>query len=130
MLGRLRLDIACANCGRRFELDEERISGLNAAKCICGTRLALQSGQNRLGKYVLVNRIAVGGMGEIYYGKIAGVEGFEREVAIKKMLPHLSADRNFINMMIKEAKLTVLLNHPNIVQVYDLAKEGDEYYIA
>src|SRR5688572_27312327 len=124
------LDIACANCGRRFQLDDGRIAGVTAAKCLCGTRLTLQSPANRLGKYVLVNRIAVGGMGEIYYAKIAGVEGFEREVAIKKMLPHLSADRNFINMMIKEAKLTVLLNHPNIVQIYDLAKEGDEYYIA
>lgn len=69
-------------------------------------------------------------MGEIFYGKIAGVEGFEREVAIKKMLPHLSADRSFIDMMVKEAKLTVLLNHPNIVQVFDLAREGNEYYIA
>lgn len=69
-------------------------------------------------------------MGEIFYGKIAGVEGFEREVAIKKMLPHLSADNDFIRMMIKEAKLTVLLNHPNIVQVYDLSKEAAEYYIA
>lgn len=69
-------------------------------------------------------------MGEIFYAKIAGVEGFEREVAIKKMLPHLSADRSFIDMMVKEAKLTVLLNHPNIVQVFDLGRDGNEYYIA
>ncbi len=84
----------------------------------------------RLGNYLLVNRIATGGMGEVFYGKIAGIEGFEREVAIKKMLPHLSRDRGFISMMVKEAKLTVLLNHANIVGVYDLAKEGEEYYIA
>ena len=84
----------------------------------------------RLGKYVLVSRIATGGMGEVFYGKIAGIEGFEKEVAIKKMLPHLSMDRGFIAMMVKEAKLTVLLNHANIVGIYDLAKEGEEYYIA
>jgi serine/threonine-protein kinase len=83
-----------------------------------------------LGKYLLLRRIAVGGMGEIFYGKIGGVEGFEREVAIKKMLPHLSDDRAFINQMINEAKLTVQLNHPNIVQVHDLAREKGEYYIA
>jgi len=109
---------------------------LVAARCVCGKRIPLRTaddlpeGASRLGKYILLRRIAVGGMGEIYYGKMAGVEGFEREVAIKKMLPHLSVDRGFIDMMIKEAKLTVLLNHPNIVQVFDLAKEGNEYYIA
>jgi serine/threonine-protein kinase len=103
-----------------------------AARCVCGARLSLYAptGQTQLGKYAILRRIAVGGMGEIFYGKLAGVEGFEREVAIKKMLPHLSEDRAFIDMMIKEAKLTVLLHHPNIVQVYDLAKEGREYYIA
>jgi serine/threonine-protein kinase len=99
---------------------------------VCGARLALYApaGSIQLGKYAILRRIAVGGMGEIFYGKLAGVEGFEREVAIKKMLPHLSEDRAFTEMMIKEAKLTVLLHHPNIVQVYDLAKEGNEYYIA
>ncbi|MEL6338522.1 MAG: protein kinase [Myxococcota bacterium] len=127
------MDIRCGNCGRQFDVDETRASKFVAAQCICGARLDLTgrepSGQ-RLGKYVLHRRIAIGGMGEIFYGKIAGIEGFEREVAIKKMLPHLSADRSFIDMIVKEAKLTVLLNHPNIVQVYDLAREGDEYYIA
>ena len=57
---------------------------------------------------------------------------FDSEPATERpwIEPHLSADRDFINMLVKEAKLTGLLNHPNIVQVYDLAKEGDEYYIA
>lgn len=127
------MDIRCGNCGRQFDVDETRASKYAAAQCVCGARLDLTrrepSGQ-RLGKYMLHRRIAVGGMGEIFYGKMAGIEGFEREVAIKKMLPHLSADRSFIDMIVKEAKLTVLLNHPNIVQVYDLAREGDEYYIA
>ncbi|MEK7704998.1 MAG: serine/threonine-protein kinase, partial [Myxococcota bacterium] len=130
-------DIACSGCGRAFHLDDALVANVAAARCLCGERLALRPeptgpiGPGRpLGKYMLERRIAVGGMGEIFYGKIPGVEGFEREVAIKKMLPHLSVDRAFIDMMVKEAKLTVLLNHPNIVQVYDLAKEGEEYYIA
>jgi eukaryotic-like serine/threonine-protein kinase len=68
-------------------------------------------------------------MGEVFYAKSEGVEGFERELAIKRILPHLSSDRSFVDMLVKEAKITVLLNHPNIVQIYDLAKEVDEYYI-
>lgn len=127
------MQITCSSCSRAFEIDEQLARETRYARCVCDARLDLVPGSNgklRLGKYVLIRRIAVGGMGEIFYGKIAGAAGFEREVAIKKMLPHLSADQSFIDMMIKEAKLTVLLNHPNIVQVYDLAKQGNEYYIA
>ncbi|MEM6730536.1 MAG: serine/threonine-protein kinase [Myxococcota bacterium] len=126
------MEVKCGNCGRSFDVSDIVAERTPAAQCVCGARLNLaqRDGVQRLGKYLLQRRIAVGGMGEIFYGKIAGIEGFEREVAIKKMLPHLSEDRSFIDMMVKEAKLTVLLNHPNIVQVFDLAKEGDEYYIA
>ena len=128
--------VECSNCQRSFELDDARIKSdaLTALRCVCAERIDFgpqSAGQKpRLGKYILINRIAVGGMGEIYYGKVSGVEGFEKEVAIKRMLPNLSADRNFVAMMVKEAKLTVLLNHPNIVGVHDLARQGDEYYIA
>ncbi len=132
------MEIICNSCNRSFQIPDEQAKKHPAARCLCGARLRLstdpnakrETGPQRLGKYVLLQRIAVGGMGEIFYGKIAGVEGFEREVAIKKMLPHLSEDRAFVEMMIKEAKLTVLLHHPNIVQVYDLSREGKEYYIA
>ena len=121
------MEITCFSCGRYFDVDEALATRAKAAKCLCGARLRIardtdRHAVQRLGKYQLQRRIAVGGMGEIFYGKIAGIEGFEREVAIKKMLPHLSADRGFIDMMIKEAKLTVLLNHPNIVQVYELPR--------
>ncbi len=122
------MQVTCAHCQRSFELNPQRAANLRTALCTCGESISLH--EQRLGKYQLTRRIAVGGMGEIFHGKIGGIEGFEREVAIKKLLPHLTADRNFIDMMVKEAKLTVLLNHPSIVQVYDLAKEGREYYIA
>lgn len=129
------MDISCTNCGRQFVIREDAKPDERVATCLCGAPISLDpargpKGEQRLGKYTLIHRIAVGGMGEVYYGKIAGVEGFEREVAIKKMLPHLSADRKFVDMLVKEAKLTVRLNHPNIVQVLDLAREGDEYYLA
>ena len=84
----------------------------------------------RLGKYLLVNRIARGGMAEIFLAKLHGAEGFEKEVVIKKILPEWSADREFLNMLIDEAKLAVRLNHANIVQIYELGQEADGFFIA
>lgn len=72
----------------------------------------------------------MGGMGEVFFGKLTGAEGFEKEVAIKKILPHLNSDRDFVAMLVHEAKLTVTLNHPNIVQIYDFGCIQGEYYIA
>ncbi len=82
------------------------------------------------GRYVLLQKLAVGGMAEIYKAKTYGVDGFEKLLAIKRILPHCSADAEFIRMLVDEAKLTVLLSHANIVQVYDLGKVGDDYFIS
>ncbi len=84
----------------------------------------------QFGKYLLLEKLAVGGMAEIYKAKTYGVDGFEKELAIKRILPHCSADKDFITMLIDEAKLSVMLSHANIVQVYDLGKVGDDYYIS
>lgn len=82
------------------------------------------------GKYFLIDRLAMGGMAEIYKAKTFGVDGFEKTLAIKKILPHYSADKEFISMLTDEAKLVVRLSHTNIVQVYDLGKINDDYYIS
>jgi eukaryotic-like serine/threonine-protein kinase len=82
------------------------------------------------GKYFLIDKLATGGMAEIYKAKTFGVDGFEKQLAIKRILPHCSADKEFIGMLIDEAKLSVLLSHTNIVQVYDLGKVGDDYFIS
>lgn len=82
------------------------------------------------GKYFLIEKLATGGMAEIYKAKTFGVDGFEKLLAIKRILPHCSADSEFIHMLIDEAKLSVLLSHTNIVQVYDLGKVGDDYFIS
>lgn len=82
------------------------------------------------GKYFLIEKLAVGGMAEIYKAKTFGVDGFEKLLAIKKILPHCAADKDFIAMLIDEAKLSVHLSHANIVQVYDLGKVGDDYFIS
>ncbi len=82
------------------------------------------------GKYFLTDRIAVGGMAEIYKAKTFGVDGFEKQLVIKKILAHYAEDHDFIKMLIDEAKLSVQLSHTNIVQVYDLGKVGDDYFIS
>lgn len=82
------------------------------------------------GKYFLTDRIAVGGMAEIYKAKTFGVDGFEKTLAIKKILANYSADKEFVTMLTDEAKLVVNLSHPNIVQIYDLGRVGDDYFIS
>jgi serine/threonine protein kinase len=71
------------------------------------------------GKYLLLERINVGGMAEIFRAMAYGAEGFEKLVAIKRMLPHLSSDHQFVDMFVNEAKLAANLNHVNIVPIYD-----------
>ncbi len=83
------------------------------------------------GNYVLQSLIARGGMAEIYRAKMrTGIDGFEKPVAIKKILPNLAENEEFITMLIDEARISVSLNHANIAQVYDLGRVSDSYYIA
>ena len=84
----------------------------------------------RFGKYTLIDRIAVGGMAEIFLARQAGLEGFEKTIVIKRIRPHLSGQKGFVKMFLNEAKLAAQLNHPNIVQIYDLGKISDTYFIA
>ncbi len=82
------------------------------------------------GPYLLLEKIATGGMAILFKAKKRGVEGFEKIVAIKRILPHLSDNNEFITMFIDEAKVVAQLTHPNIVQIFDLGRIGDDYYIA
>jgi serine/threonine protein kinase len=82
------------------------------------------------GPYQLVKKIAVGGMAEVFKAKRTGVEGFEKVVAVKRILPHLSDNKEFVDMFIDEAKMVAGLTHPNIVQISDLGKIEKSYYIA
>src|SRR6266705_2712546 len=82
------------------------------------------------GKYLLLDRINVGGMAEVFVSKAFGVEGFERILAIKKILPTMVEDQEFITMFIDEARIAVQLNHANIVQILELGKHDENYYIA
>src|SRR5260370_7559652 len=84
----------------------------------------------KLGKYLLLERIAVGGMAEVFVAKAFGVEGFERLLAIKKILPTMGEDAEFISMFVDEARIAVQLSHANIVQVLELGKHDESLYIA
>ena len=82
------------------------------------------------GPYRLIERVAFGGMAEVFKAKRSGVEGFEKVVALKRILPHLSDNKEFVDMFVDEAKMVAGLSHPNIVQIYDLGKIAHSYYIA
>ncbi|HVG59623.1 MAG TPA: serine/threonine-protein kinase, partial [Hyalangium sp.] len=85
---------------------------------------------SRFGKYRLLDRIAVGGMAEIFLAHQMDGEGLERPVVIKRIRPHLSKHATFVKMFLNEARLAAQLNHPNIVQIHDLGKIADSYFIA
>jgi serine/threonine-protein kinase len=84
----------------------------------------------KFGQYELLERVAVGGMAEVYRGRVAGAEGFEKWVAIKRILPEFARDERFISMMLTEARIHSALSHRNIVQIHDLGiSEDGEYFI-
>ena len=84
----------------------------------------------KFGRYELLGRISVGGMAEVFRGRVSGAAGFEKIVAIKRILPHLSDDKDFISMFVDEAKLSANLNHSNIGQVFEFGRIEDRYFIA
>lgn len=81
-----------------------------------------------LGGYDLLRRLGAGGMAEVHLARHSAIEGFQKLVVLKQILPHLARDRHFVRMFIEEARLAALLDHPNIVQVFDLGQEGDDFY--
>ena len=85
---------------------------------------------NEVGDYVLLGMIARGGMAEIYKAKKKGVKGFEKVIAIKKILSGYGEDDKYIEMLVDEAKIAAELSHPNIVQIYDLGRKDNYYFIA
>jgi serine/threonine-protein kinase len=84
----------------------------------------------QLGRYQLLDRIAFGGMAEIYRAKTFDQDGRAHLVAVKKVLSHLTTDDEFLKMLVDEAKLTALIGHENIAQVYEFGHADGEYFIA
>jgi len=83
-----------------------------------------------MGRYTLLHRLAVGGMAELYVARQGGIEGFEKIVALKRVLPHLADDPQFVQMFLDEARFAASLDHPNIAHVTDIGEEDGEYFFA
>ena len=84
----------------------------------------------RFGRFVLLDRLSTGGMAEVFLAKSSGLQGFEKVVAIKRILPSVSEDADFITMFIDEAKISANLAHANIGQVFEFGQVNGQYYIA
>ncbi len=80
-------------------------------------------------KYRVVERIEAGGMAEVFIGEAVSVEGFRKPVAIKRVLPHLTQNKDFVNMFLDEARLGARLNHANVVTVFDVGSTDNSYFI-
>ncbi|MFL5321955.1 MAG: serine/threonine protein kinase [Myxococcaceae bacterium] len=84
------------------------------------------------GKYQLIKKLATGGMAEVWLARQTGIEGFKKEVVVKRILPHLADDPEFVQMFLNEAKIAARFSHPNIAQIFDFGLEPSTktYYIA
>jgi serine/threonine protein kinase len=85
---------------------------------------------SRLGKYEILKRLATGGMAEIFLARVSGLPGFTKMVVIKRILPQLATKSDFIEMFLDEARIAATLQHPNVVQMYDVGVVDGNYFIA
>ncbi len=95
-----------------------------------GARVQKPETGETYGPFEVLERLGVGGMATVHRAIERGIEGFEREVALKRLLPHLAEDEQFVRAFVREAKLASLLQHGNIVQLYELGRVGPSYFIS
>jgi len=89
----------------------------------------VHAGDAPIDRYVVLEHLSEGGMGAIYVGKKLGAGGFEMEVVLKQLLPEFTQQEEFIDLFLREAKLSATLDHANIVHTIDLVTAGGEYFI-
>src|SRR5258706_11277730 len=80
-------------------------------------------------RYRVVEKLESGGMAEVFRAESEGLQGFRKQVAIKRVLPHLSEKKKFISMFLDEARLSAQLSHSNCVQVFDIGVGDNAYFI-
>ncbi len=83
----------------------------------------------RLGKHLIVGKLATGGMASVFLARLVGPVGFENVVVVKRMLPHLAEDERFREMFADEARTVAKIRHPNVVRTFELVSEGEELYL-
>ncbi len=79
-------------------------------------------------RYTITERLDHGGMAEVFRGVAESMEGFKKSVAIKRILPQLTKNQKFVSMFLDEARLSLFLQHANIVQVFDISRTPDNAY--
>jgi len=84
----------------------------------------------QFGPYLVYEQIGIGGMATVHRAETTGIAGFRRPVALKRMLPHIATNDDFVRSFVREARLASHLRHSNVAQTYDLGKVGDIYFIA
>ena len=82
-----------------------------------------------LGRYQLIGRLATGGMAEVYLALSGELSGFRTLMVVKRILPHLASNSQFIRMFLDEARIAALLDHPNVVRIIEVGHDGDEYFL-
>ena len=92
--------------------------------------VAQASEASSFGKYTLVAKLATGGMAEIFLARLLSDGGFEKLICIKRILPHLAKDPQFVAMFLDEARVVARISHPNVCQVFELGEISGQYYIA
>jgi serine/threonine-protein kinase len=83
----------------------------------------------RLGRYEIVERLASGGMGEVFVARFIAPGGFIKPVAVKRIHPHLASDETFIHMLHDEANVAAAIRHPNIIATIDVGADGDDHFV-
>jgi serine/threonine-protein kinase len=98
---------------------------------VAGTKLieSEHGGVERIGRYELIAEIASGGMATVYLARLSGVGGFQRNVALKRLHPHLAQDHEFIQMFLDEARLAASIHHPNVVPILDVDEDPGGHFL-
>ncbi|MEZ4367849.1 MAG: serine/threonine-protein kinase [Kofleriaceae bacterium] len=86
--------------------------------------------ETKLGRYEVISHLATGGMAEVYLARTSGLQGFSRHVVVKRIRSEFVGDPRFVRMFLDEARLAATLHHRNVVQVYDVGQEGNQYFFA
>jgi serine/threonine-protein kinase len=94
-----------------------------------GNRPTLELGRSKIGRYEVIYPIAQGGMAGVYAGRLPGMAGFEKLVALKVIHPYLTSEREFVEMFLDEARLAARVHHPNVAEIYEVGEDEGLYFM-